>query len=267
MQKRLILIFCIVILLCVACTPSNATQDTPPATGSSSAVSTEPSGVVFTEPSEPLEESLNVPVGNADTIISKLLSEVNLTGKIQPFGQQVPPGTLPDISQIPPADQSIVGKSVTVNLGSNQTAGTFLFRIDPQSNKGVLAVVLRADQAFCIPLLVILETDLNSTTLWQALTSGADFGATVISATNISPEEGLYTSFDPSLNRLRPEEIVDLKTASITYPSSVQFVGRFGGETAPLLCKYDMDLSGTSECIHNIFDTFSRILSRFSISF
>lgn len=254
MKKLSAYILLIVILLCAACAPSDAMQDALP--------ETEPFGAVSTEPSELPENAQNVPAGNADTSISNLLTEINLNGKIQP-GQVTPPGTLPDVSQIPPADQSIVGEAVTVNLGSNQPSATFLFRFDEQRNKGMIAVVLSAN----VPLLVILETDLNITTLCQALTSGADFGAVVISATNISSEEGLYTSFNPSLNDLRPEEIVDLRTPVITDPAGVQFIGRFGGKTTPLLCKYNMNLSNISESLCNKHNTFSKIFSRFSISF
>ena len=267
MKKMSMSVLFIFIMLCAACAPSHVIQDTLPATEPSGVVSTEPSGSVSTEPSEPLGDLQNAPIGNADTIISNLLTEINLTGRVQSSGQITPPGTPPEVLQIPPADQSIVGKTVTVNLGSNQPAGSFLFRMDSQSDKGLLAVVLRADQVFYIPLLVILETDLNSTTFCQALTSGTDFNATVLSATNISFEEGHYTACNINSDQVAPEEAVDLETPLATHSSSVQFFGKFGGEDVPALYKYDISMSDASERLHSKFQAFSNIFSRFSITF
>lgn len=246
MKKTSVLLLIVLILLCNACTPSVM-----PSTGST----------------EPSENSQPLPIGNENTIISNLLTEVNLTGKIQASDQLVPPGTLPAVSEIPSADQSVVGRSVTVNLASNQPEGSFLFRIDPQSNKGMLAVVLRADQLFYIPLLLILETELDGSDLCQALTSGADFTATVLSATNISFDEGMYTICNLNANQLNSSEIADLNTPPTTYPSSTQFLGRFGAKSAPLLYKHVADMSGISTQLYNQFQAFSKVFSRFSVNF
>ena len=258
MKQPLILMIVLTLLFCTACSPIQTEQDVSPAT--------EPSGTASTEATDsPVTPT--IPAGNPDTHITNLLTDINLTGTLLPSEQPVAPGTLPDISRIPLADQTTVGKTVTVNLGSNQAEGSFLFRFDTQSNKGRLAVILHAKQAFYIPLLLVLETDLDSHGLCRVLSTGEDFNATVLSATNISFEEGMYTACNLSADELREFEIVDVCNPAEAYTTTSQFLGRFGGQTEPALFKLDLAISYISAPLASKFLSFSRVFDRFSVQF
>lgn len=247
----------VLVFLCAACSP--LTLDTEP--------ETEPTGTVSTESSVPPDALPTISAGNAETLISNLLTEINLSGTIQPTDAPVAPGILPEVSRIPLADQSLVGKTVTVNLGSNQPAGSLLFHIDQQTGKGKLATVLHANQAFYIPLLVVLETDLDYSALCQALANGTDFTATVLSATNISFEEGMYTACNLDADQLYYDEEIDVKADSSPYVPGTRLLGRFGGHEAPRLYKYNIAVSATSSQLLSTLQAFSKVFTRFNINF
>jgi len=259
------------LLLCTACSPvqleNNGTepsQSQMESTAGADSPSTQPP-VTESGPADIIPE---LPVGNTATLITKLLSDVNYNGKIQSTGEPLPPGTLPDVSLIPAADQSLVGQTVTVNLGSNQPKGSFLFRIDPVSGNGLLAVVLHADQPFYIPLLVVLEANLDFPALCQALSTGADFSATIISATNISFAEGMYAACN-----LDPEDLAAHEVVNIAEPSGeettvgVWYIGSFGGQESPALFRHELAISFISADLQRNFLAFSNIFTRFSIDF
>lgn len=253
MKTLAILMSLLLLLCCAACAPTTTDNSGTP----------QPSGIEY----GPADEKTELPIGSSSTLVSGLLTDINLNGKIQSTDEIVPPGTLPDISCIPTADQSRVGETVTINLGSNQPTGSFLFYSDAQSGKERLTVVLRAEQAFYIPLMIILETDIGLDGLCHALSTAEDFSAKIISATNISFEEGMYSicSLVRYIGTLPEAEVISIESPPENTPNNGWYVGNFGNNEYPSL--FGGEKGSVSKEIQKEFSVYERIFTRFSIIF
>ncbi len=128
-----------------------------------------------------------------EAALDRFLTQVNHEGTIgyDPSAEPVAPGTLPDVKFIPTADQSMVGSRVPIILAQEQQAIPFYYSYDTVTGIERLAVVLQADR---IPMLIIFETTLGGLNgLCEKIAKQEPFEATILSMTNISYQEGMYT--------------------------------------------------------------------------
>ena len=169
-----------------------------------------------TQPTEPTEWS-------HDAELTRFLTEVNHSGEYLPEGLQ-PPGSLTSVWAIPVADQSYVGSTVDIILAQLQQEIPFYYYYNAETDFERLAVVITAEK---IPLMMILETDLNGVSeLCKKIAAEEVFSAKVCSATNISRTEaemrvaGTYYS-------LPEEQQLDLLSGNVTAVSGT-YVGIVG---------------------------------------
>lgn len=252
-------------------TPTDVTPTKPTPTDVIPTEST-PTEAAPTEPDS--TESVPPPTteSNADpqTYVSQLLTDINYNGKIQPGTELVPPGTLPEISRIPSADQSAVGTTVKINLGIGQPKGSYLYRVDSQNNRELLAVVIHAarentNNGFYIPLLAVFEVELGGLKgLCSAISTQESFSATILSLTNISFEEGMYTMIAGLHPDGTSDDSIDITVGADAAPNS-WYVGSYGGEGSTVCFGGSKDT--VSEQTSKEFAVFERIFTRFSIDF
>jgi hypothetical protein len=243
---------------------SESTEPEPTETGSTEPEPTETESTEATQPTIP--ES----VADPQTYVVQLLTNINYNGKIQPGTEVVPPGTLPEITQIPAADQTAVGSTVQINLGAGQTKGSYLYRVDSQNNRELLAVVIHAARenttnGFYIPLLAVFEVELGGLKgLCSAISTQESFSATILSLTNISFEEGMYTLSAGLRADSTSADSIDITVGADAAPNS-WYLGSYGGEGSAVCFGGSKDT--VSEQTGKMFAVFERIFTRFSIDF
>ena len=223
-----------------------------------------------TQPTEVTQPTVPENIADPSTYVAQLLTDINYNGKIQSGTEIVPPGTLPEITQIPAADQTAVGSTVQINLGAGQTKGSYLYRVDSQNNRELLAVVIHAarentNNGFYIPLLAVFEVELGGLKgLCSAISTQESFSATILSLTNISFEEGMYTM----IVGLHPDgtsaDSIDITVGADAAPNS-WYAGSYGGEGSTVCFGGSKDT--VSEQTSKEFAVFEKIFSRFSIDF
>lgn len=112
----------------------------------------------------------------------------------------LPPGTLPDVSELPKADLTNVGENIYVSLlpGEEYNAIGFHYIYEPDSGKERLLVIYIFDQIGSYNLMSIYETDFHGVEgLCKKLCDG--FTAKVLLNVNISFQESMYaTNFGSS---------------------------------------------------------------------
>ena len=263
------MLFCI--WSCKAAPMESASTDSTP-TGS--APTEEPSEEPSEEPTEEITEATQPisPESNADpaTYVSQLLTDINYNGKIQPGADVAAPGTLPEISQIPVAEQTLIGTTIKINLGAGQEQGSYLYRVDSQNNRELLAVVIhatpkKANNGFYIPLLAVFQVELGGLKgLCNAISTEESFSATVLSLTNISFEEGVYTQSSTITTDVPAEEVIDLTVGADAAPNG-WYIGNYGNEGSTDCHGGSKDT--VSQQTSNDFAVFERIFTRFSIEF
>ncbi len=239
-----ILLSACVLLSCTACAPT-----TPPDTTPSSMPSQATLPTAFPSSNPELSD------GNSEYFISRFLTDINYNGTIASGDKTVAPGTLPDVSQIPEADQALVGSNALISLDNSQPPVAFLYHFDPTIGAEQLAAVISCDN---IPLLIVFQPELGGVSaLCEALSTGNPFSATVVSMTNISYEESMY-AFSASENR--GENEIDFNAPPENAGNDVWLVGylgmRDGQSYTALFCANSSTL-----------DVFNRIFSRFSLVF
>ncbi|MBO5323082.1 MAG: hypothetical protein J6A88_03155 [Oscillospiraceae bacterium] len=222
------------------------------------------------EPTEAAPPPTTESSADPQTYVSQLLTDINYNGKIQPGTELVPPGTLPEISRIPSADQSAVGTTVWINLGAGQPKGSYLYRVDSQNNRELLAVVIHAapektNKGFYIPMLAVFQVELGGLKgLCNAISTEESFSATILSLTNISFEEGMYTQVSATAADIPSEEVIDLFVGSDAAPNG-WYIGSYG-DNGSTVC-YGGSKDTVSQQTSNDFAVFERIFTRFSIAF
>lgn len=232
------LVFFVVLLIlfcCAGCIPTTP-PDTTPST-------TLPSG------------NTTLSDDNSEYFLSRFLTDTNYSGKIASSEEPSAPGTLPDVSQIPIADPTLVESDVLISLDSSQTPVAFLYYFDPSSGDEYLATIISCDN---IPMLIVFRPELDGLpALCEALTTGTAFSATIRSIVNISYEESMYAF---SVAEISEQGAVDLSAPPETNEDQVWLVGYLGtydgqNYTALFLANFDA------------LDVYNRIFSRFSLTF
>lgn len=209
-------------------------------------------------------------ISDEQTYVTQLLTDINYTGQIQSNTGTVAPGALPDISQIPCAEQTPIGTTIQINLGSGQTMGSYLYRVDLQNSRELLAVVIHAtpektNNGFYIPLLAVFQVKLGGLKgLCRAISTQKSFSATVLSLTNISFQEGMQTLSTVNTAGAISADIIDVAVGADTSPNG-WYVGSYGVEGSPVCFGGSKD--AVSEQTSNKFAVFERIFTRFSIDF
>lgn len=228
---KLLSFFTAVLLLfcCAGCTPAVAPDTTPSATL--------PSG------------------DDSEYFLSRFLTDTNYNGKVESSGEPVAPGTLPDVSQIPAADQTLVESNVLISLDSSQTPVAFLYYFDPSTGAERLATVISCDN---IPLLIVFKPELGGVSaLCDALTTGTAFSAMVASITNISYEESMY-AFNAA--EISEQGAVDLTAPPETDGEQVWLTGYLGTRDG-------QSYTGLFAADSDVREVYNRIFSRFSLAF
>ena len=196
---------------------------------------------------------------------AQLLTDVNYNGAYQLPTEPVPPGTVRDISLIPPAPQDLVGQSVELAFQHDSRSLYFYYYADEVSGKERLAVIISEK----IPLLAILETDLGGAeSLRNKIVTAEPFRATVLALANICNLEPIYVQqacqSDMDDYPYLPTEFIDIFSKAPTY-------GRFMGkvESNPYETSTTTvhirgnEVRSASDPLKNSLEVFERILNRF----
>lgn len=140
-----------------------------------------------TDPTQPSTQPTEPEPWSHDAELTRFLTEDNHSGEIRVDGPQ-PPGSLTPVDAIPAADQTYVGSTVDIILAQLQQEIPFYYYYNAETGYERLAVVITAEK---IPLMMILETDLNGVSeLCKKIAAEEVFSAKVCSATNIDNMEG-----------------------------------------------------------------------------
>lgn len=205
-----------------------------------------------TQPTEPTEWS-------HDAELTRFLTEVNHSGEYLP--EELPPGAPSSVWAIPAADQTYVGSTVDIILAQLQQEIPFYYYYNAETGFERLAVVITAEK---IPLMMILETDLNGVSeLCKKIAAEEVFSAKVCSATNIDFAEG--NIYVVGTYYAQPEEQrLDILSGNVTAVSGT-YVGIVGSAyingtlQETYNCLATVDLSKGDSC------AWLRIFERFDL--
>ena len=165
-----------------------------------------------TEPTQPSTQPTESTQWSHDAELTRFLTDVNHNGEYLPEGLQ-PPGSLTSVWAIPVADQSYVGSTVDIILAQLQQVIPFYYYYNAETDFERLAVVITAEK---IPLMMILETDLNGVSeLCKKIAAEEVFSAKVCSATNIDFTEG-YVYVRENYYYLPEEQSLDILSGNVT---------------------------------------------------
>lgn len=142
-----------------------------------------------------------------EATLLRFLEETNHSGVIAGGSTPVPPGTLPEIQQIPAANQTLVGKIVPIVLARKQQAISFYYTYRENGTER-LAVFIPAEK---IPMLIIFETTLGGADgLYDHIKSEKVFQAKILAVVNISYEEGNIYAYNvgAKLDGISEQEIL-----------------------------------------------------------
>lgn len=188
---RVLLILLLVTALLVSCTPE---------TDSIQTTATEPTTVTTLPTANTL-----VPPKQHKASVFRFLQDTNHNGTIAPYTELVPPGTLPEMAQIPQPDQELIGQTVDILLSMDQQMTPF-FYVCTGSGAEYLYVIVPAK----IPMLILFETQLGGVNkLYPCLRYKKVFQGKIAAMVNISYEEGNIYAYNVCFNQenMFPDEI------------------------------------------------------------
>ena len=251
MKYAVALIMCMLYLQCfVGCDSADLISTTQLPTQSleqyTTIPSSSPSSAYQPEDTEPVDDP-------EDTYISRFLTDVNFNGVIDKEDETVPPGTLPEVSKIPKADDTLVGTEVLINLDNGQSPVTILYQYNPHTGTERLVAIISCDN---IPMLIIFRPEFGGVSaLCEAMLTGDPFYATILSITNISPQEAMY-AFSASENR--GENPVDFSNPQYIDGYILCFVGFIGTQ-------YGQTFTELFYANDNALEVYGRIFVRFAL--
>lgn len=178
----------------------------------------------------------------------------------------VPPGTLRDVSSIEQAEQTDVGKTVSLILGDK----VFYYFIDRETDQERLMILESVEFAQNLGRITVYETALGGL---DGLLKGMDkaFDAKILAVSNISWEEynsasttKQYMDYALDSGELSSKEVIGL-TDSVKHPATLQWycTVREEGNTVALLSNLtDSDSAWLNAC----FERIDSILYRFDLA-
>lgn len=173
---------------------------------------------------EPAESTATEPTNlgwQHEAALTRFLNDTNHNGTIIPFEELVPPGTLPEVWQIPKADQELVGETVSIILAKEQQVICFYY-IYTTGGVERLAVFIRDN----IPLLMVFETTLGGIDgLCSAIKSETVFQGKILSMTNVCFEEGVIYAKNVCSPYDIPEHEILTENATISVGECLGYVG------------------------------------------
>lgn len=200
-----------------------------------------------------------------EAALTRFLTDVNHKGSIPPGDKPVPPGTLPEVSRIPKADQSWVGSTVQVILARQQQVIPFYYFCGDDGTER-LAMVVEAER---IPLLIVLETALGGyQKLCEKIAAQEVFTGRVLSMTNICPQENHYAYAACSIvENVAAQEIINMESPT-GGPGKGVFVGAVGVTAGDKTVSMMMgSFSGdASEALHSKLKVFQRMFERYELT-
>lgn len=192
----------------------------------------------------------------------RFLTDLNLNGSLYPSEEMVPPGTLPELDEIPPYDQDLIGEKVSITLAGDQLRTSFYYRSGENER---LALVIGE---FNIPLLMVFETNLGGVeALCQKLAAEESFEATILAAVNISFQEGMYARNVATTREDFPVyEQFDLDSGVIPTAGG-EYIGIVGLDDKTIVkCIKGSQTGDPSDMLVHAFDIFYRIFDRFDLN-
>lgn len=170
-----------------------------------------------------------------------------------------PPGTLPDVSELPEADQTLVGMNISLTLELNQKGGcTFCYYYDGE--KEWLAVSYPQDDTGC--LLGLYQVELGGAdVLFETIAAGKSFRVSVLAMKYISFLEAMYTR---QVAYGAVENMTYYFAAEQTPSAKGCFVGCVGTDTMKLM--KGGDPTTVPEELSTAFTVFYKIFDRFDLT-
>lgn len=196
-----------------------------------------------------------------EAALTRFLTRRNYFGHPAAEEELVPPGTLAQVDAIPPADQSMVGKTVPILFAEKQSAICFHYLYDADTGTERLSVIVPA----VLPLLIVFETQLGGAeALCEKISQEAVFDAKILAFVNISFEENMYAVAAGSVYEEATYKVIDISDPGELAPG--EYVGIVGksGET------YISDMKGAdplsaNEDLQKNLGVYYRMYTRFSL--
>ena len=257
LSKITLAVFASLLLLTVAsCTASDLDDASSTTATTSSTVQTPP------------QNATTQTSATTSTTLSNLTESIVTDSIVSPD----PPGTLRDPNSIPQANQSDVGKTVSLFIGDK----TFDYFYDTESKKERLLVLESVDIYQNIGKITIYETTLSGLDgLLNALKTPID--AKILAVSNISWEEVYYSrrsmeTLQASISggRFSADEIIDLASPvqnphTSQWYSSVQ-TSSFDDDNNPVVALMSNLTDDPSIVLSNRFDRINSIIERFALA-
>lgn len=206
-MKKILPVVGLVLLLLCACTQQKpfATESIDHQSPTQTTAITPNSGTISTTDATAVTENIEATnivetTGTAESTVpweheaalSRFLEDINHNGEIASGDKAVPPGTLPEVEQIPKASQTRVGETASIVLSQKQSKVAFYYSCAENGTER-LAVFITARR---IPMMVIFETELGGIQeLCRHIKTEEVFQGKILSVTNISPTEGNIQAF------------------------------------------------------------------------
>ena len=249
------IILLLVIALLVACAPAVNPEQT---TG------TEERAEPTTSTTLPIPNDLFQPKEHEASVF-RFLQETNRTGEIIPNAELVPPGTLPEVWQIPQPSQELIGQTVDILLSKDQKMTPFYyFCLEPGAEH--LYVFVSAK----IPMFIQFKTQLGGIQgLYNHIKNKKVFQGKIIAMVNLSYEEGNVYAYNvcSSQENVSQEEIL----SNGTNLSSGNYFGVVGSRETGKGWEQELFLKGTmidcvSEGLGDALDWMARLRERFGLT-
>lgn len=229
-----LMILLLVTALLAACAPAANPEQT---TGTEERV--EPT----TPTTLPIADDLFQPKEHEASVF-RFLQDTNHNGTITPSAEAVPPGTLPEVWQIPQPDQSIVGQTVDIVLAKDQEMTPFYY-VCTEPGAEHLYVFVSAK----IPMLIQFKTQLGGIQgLYNHIENKKVFQGKIIAMVNLSYEEGNVYAYNvcSSQENVSQEEIL----SNGTDLSSGNYFGVVGSRETGKGWEQELFLKGTMiDCV------------------
>jgi len=222
-QKWIVLLLSLSLLLC-ACDGATSGMDEATTVGT-----TEATVVTTATTTAATTAGTEAPYVSQATSLFTLLSEVNLTAYEHTHDDSYEPlpGALP-LECIPPKNDALIGKEMTVNLKTEEKGVYFYYCKNEATQTERLALVMEDGYGYgeiVYPLLIVADVNFGGVDAFkEALTRGTDFQISIVATANLCLEEG--SGFIPT------SVYAAQKDSNVITPSPdgiVEYFGKAGG--------------------------------------
>ncbi len=196
--------------------------------------------------------------------VFRFLQDTNHNGTITPYTETVPPGTLPEVWQIPQPNQEQIGQTVDILLSKDQKMTPFYY-LCTEPGAEHLYVFVSAK----IPMLIQFKTQLGGIQgLYHHIKNKKVFQGKIIAMVNLSYEEGNVYAYNvcSSQENVSQEEIL----SNGTNLSSGNYFGVVGSRETGKAWEQVLFLKGTmvdciSEGLGDAYHWMAQLRERFGL--